>query len=134
MLLWALKNSGARQWGKNLILRDSRTVINQPSTQMGRLHFTDNLSDEQLAALDACIIEHRYCHLGRIKEALSQQGIQIGRSTLHRHVQVLKARKDEMHVSSNQTLVTVMDRASGKFAVKVVNASAASVEEALSKI
>ena len=101
---------------------------------MGRLHFIEYLSSEQRAALDACIIEHRYSHLERIKGALSRQGIQIGRSTLHRHVQLLKARKGEMHVPFNQTLVTVMDRASGKFAVKVVNASAASVEEALSKI
>ena len=101
---------------------------------MGRLHFLDSLSNEQRAALDACIIEHRYCHLDRIKEALSQQGIHMGRSTLHRHVQHLRDERAAKHIEPHQTLVTLLDPTSGKFAVQVVNASVASLKEVLSKI
>ncbi len=100
---------------------------------MGRLNFTEYLSKEQQALLDACIASHNFSQINKIKQALSAQGIEIARSTLHRRVQQLRSQRTASHVAAHQTLVVLLEPSSGKCTFATVNASAAMLEELLSK-
>ena len=101
---------------------------------MSRLHFVEYLSTEQRQLLDACIVSHNYVHLNRIKKALSDKGIEIGRSTLHRHIQQMKAKQAGHLITPNQTLVTLLEPSTGHFQFIAVNATAETVSEMLSKM
>ncbi|MDP3519829.1 MAG: hypothetical protein Q8S02_04335 [Hydrogenophaga sp.] len=84
---------------------------------MGRIATFKYLSPEQHVAADACIRLHRYSQIAVIREKLLDQGIAISRSALGRYMHKLGQQDGLLMDTTDATVVTIVDRASGHVAV-----------------
>lgn len=84
---------------------------------MGRVSTFKYLTPEQHAVADACIRRYRYARIDAVLEELQAVGIKISRSALGRYMKQLGERDGMLMDSSDATVVTIVDRASGNVMV-----------------
>jgi len=94
---------------------------------MGRIHTVNYLSPQQHATVDSCIRKHRFCNLDGILSELRESGIELARSSLHRYLRDMRS-KDSLHTgTTDNTIVTIVERASGTTKTVSTGATAAAV-------
>lgn len=89
---------------------------------MSRLSKIQQCDMPTLLAIDRCIRANRYQNIDQIVEQLAAEGIQVARSTLHRHMVRLHARDAMTAHPEEDTVVTIVERSTGL--VRVVKTSA----------
>lgn len=101
---------------------------------MGRIFSIHYLEPEQHAKVDACLRRHRFANLDAMLAELQADGISISRSALHRYARDLKARDVEQVGTADNTVVVIMERASGTVRTITTAASGAAIAALIEKI
>jgi hypothetical protein len=84
---------------------------------MGRVSHVHYLSPEDQTVVDACIRHHKYVRIDVIRSELLKREINISRSALHRYMVRLQENDGFMMDSSDATIVTIMERSTGRVVV-----------------
>ncbi len=98
---------------------------------MGRFSSVDSLPTEQFIAVQRCIRAHRYLHLDKMQAELSKAGIRISRSALHRYVHKQRENDALAACGDEGTVVTIIERESGRVMVIKCAASADAIASLL---
>lgn len=81
---------------------------------MGRVSTLHRLSPEQQAIADALIRRYRYAQIDVVREELELSGISISRSALGRYMKKLGERDGHFLDANDATVLTLMDRSTGR--------------------
>jgi hypothetical protein len=92
------------------------------------------LPENQSSCVDATIRAHRYTGVERIRAELASAGVAIKKSALHRYMQKLKASDQLHHGTPDNTVVVIVDRATGSTMSLTTTAAAEAVAAAITKL
>ena len=94
---------------------------------MGRFFAVNYLTPQQHAAVDACILRHRFCGVLAIRDELTESGIKLSKFGLHRYMQDMQS-KDSQHTgTTDNTIVTIVERSTGTTKTLTTGATAAAI-------
>lgn len=102
---------------------------------MGRVHSIERLPVDQQSLINNIIRAHHYVVLDNILEDIKAQGLDfITRSTLGRYVPKLKAQDHLKADPSEDTIVTLVERSTGKVLVLKTGVAAELVAAKIAKM
>ncbi|TXT37433.1 MAG: hypothetical protein FD135_3609 [Comamonadaceae bacterium] len=93
---------------------------------MVRFNAVNYLTPSEYAAVDACIRRHRFCGIRAILAELSESGIKLSKSGLHRYMQAMREKNGPNAVTTDNTMVMIVERDSGT--TKTISTSATAAE------
>jgi arginine repressor len=101
---------------------------------MGRPTKIEQGPDQERIAIDRSIREHRYIGLDDIVADLTEQGITVTRSALHRYLVKLREKDSTLATPEEGTIVTIVERGTGDVRTVKSSASGAAIQEMILKL
>ncbi len=102
---------------------------------MGRNNSIELLPAEQQVLVHNIIRSHRYCVLDKILDDIKDHGLEhISRSSLGRYVPKLKVQDSLKSSTEEDTVVTIVERSTGKVLFVRTGAAAELVAEKIAKL